>query len=127
MGINVAGTNALGGYLTSQIVNTRELIAGATGQPTTTAPATSLPATGPTTQDQLQAAVRAQNLADTQTLFGLSATPDAGTSELPAIPGQTAQQLTIVAIQSSQLALQFSTISTLFGSGGIGANTDTQA
>ena len=64
--------------------------------------------------------------ANTQILFGLPSTADASTSALPPIPGQTAQQLMNVSVQSSRIALQFSTIATLFGPA-LGANTNIEA
>jgi hypothetical protein len=40
---------------------------------------------------------------------------------------QTPQQVAYAAIQTSQIDLQFSTIATLFGPGGLGSTTNTEA
>jgi hypothetical protein len=79
------------------------------------------------TPAELQAQVRAQNLANMQILFGMPSTSDSNANTLPNIPGQTAQQIANVSIQSSRIALEFSTIATLFGWGRIGSNTNTVA
>jgi len=117
MAINAAGTKALGDYLVSRIVNARTLmgLGASTGssQPTTTA--------------QLRDQVRAQKLANTQILFGIPTADNANANALPPLASQTPQQLATVAVQSSRIALQFSTIATLFGSRGIGSNTNTSA
>jgi len=130
MAINVAGTNALGDYLVSEIVNARTLIAGATSTAGSTPAALALQPPPqiltPLSKSQLSDQVRAQELANTQILFGLPSTADASTSALPPIPGQTAQQLMNVSVQSSRIALQFSTIATLFGPA-LGANTNIEA
>jgi hypothetical protein len=133
MAINVAGTNALGDYLVSEIANVRTLM----GMPTTSSSAPSLgssavPATAAPqkalTPTQLRDDVRAQALLNTQILFGLpTATNNADAGALPAIAGQTPQQLREVSVQSSRIALEFATIATLFGPRGIGGNTDTAA
>lgn len=144
MSYNVAGTTALGDYLVSQIQNTRLLFGESptTGVPagalTASAPVTGgaapTPATGasgsaaspPATPTSLAQDLAAARLANTQTLFGI--TPTAGDSPqagaLPTIAGQTPLQIEQVAIQSSLIAQQFTNISTLFSSIGLGGNVN---
>jgi hypothetical protein len=141
MAINAAGTNALGDYLVSKLANVRTLM-GVTDQlgliPLNSTPAgsTSSGATSTSgatsssklpTPTQLQAQVRAQNLANMQILFAMPGATDSNANVLPNIEGETSQQIANVSIQSSRSALEFSTIATLFGSGGIGRNTNTSA
>jgi len=128
--INVAGTNALGDYLVSEILNTRILMGEApqaTSPPLVPAPSDTTPVTpnSPTRTD-LRADVLAQDVANTQTLFGIQSTTGSA-GALPAIPGETPQQLATVALESSNIASQFSNIETLFGSLGLGTNTNEYA
>jgi hypothetical protein len=133
MAINVAGTNALGDYLVSEIVNTRTLMGlapQANSLPAASASATagSTPGTpGAPTRTDMQAQVLAQETANAQTLFGVPSTSQGGSDPLPPIAGQTPLQIANVAIQSSNLESEFANIATLFGSLGLGANTDTNA
>jgi hypothetical protein len=126
MNINVAGTNAIADYLLSEIRNVRTLMGTPQGSalPVVPTPSGSTPGSSkPPTAADLQAQVRDQNLANTQTLFGIqNTTTDAGS--LPPIAGETAQQLAFVAIQSSNIASEFTNIATLFG---LGTNTNTHA
>jgi hypothetical protein len=135
MAINAAGTNALADSLVSSLANIRTLMGvtdqmgliplnSASAAPTSpgTASAAKLPAPA-----ELQAQVRAQNLANMQILFGMPSAGESNASLLPNTAGQTAQQIANVSIQSSRFALAFSTIATLFGYNAIGANTNTRA
>jgi hypothetical protein len=132
MAINVAGTNALGDYFVSEILNIRTLMGDspqASSLPLIPAPAASTPATpGSPARTNLQAQVLAQNVANTQTLFGIqSANDGSAIDSLPPIPGETPQQIASVALQSSNIASEFSNIATLFGSLGLGTTTNTVA
>jgi hypothetical protein len=132
MAINVAGTNALGDYLASEITNARILMGIPTSGSGASPLGSTVPASAATPQKaltamQLQDQVRAQELANAQILFGVPGANNAGASTLPPIGAQTPQQLANVAVQSSRIALEFSTIATLFGWNGIGANTDSAA
>jgi hypothetical protein len=123
MAINVAGTNALGDYLASEIANARTLIGGATSNASSSPIGAALAAEmavpqQPLSPTQLQSQASADNLANMQMLFGDQSAADVNWA--PAIPGETA-------LQSSQFAAQFATVATLFGSNGVGANTDVQA
>jgi hypothetical protein len=123
MAINVAGTNALGDYLASEIANARTLIGGATSNASASPVGAALAAETavppqPLSPTQLQNQVSADNLANVQMLFGDQSATDA--NSVPAIPGETA-------LQSSQFAAQFATVATLFGSNGVGANADVRA
>ncbi len=123
MAINVAGTNALGDYLVSQITNTRTLIDGATADASSSPFGAALAAETATPQQPLSttalhAQVSADNLANTQMLVGQSGTSDAET--LATIPGESS-------LEAAQLASQFSTATTLLGSNAIGTNTNTTA
>jgi hypothetical protein len=132
MAINVAGTNALGDFLVSKIVNARILM-GMEPQPGSPppvwAPSSGAPPTfAAATPTELQAQVSAQKLANAQMLFGIaSASSDDSAGSLPPIAGETPQQLSVVAIKSSIIEQEFSNIATLFGSLGLGTNTNTNA
>jgi hypothetical protein len=138
MSINVAGTNALGGYLISEIANTRTLFGlppDTSSSPIIAVPGSSPATTATTTTPQtptrtdLRTDVLAQQVANTETLFGISSTTGDTQSPgaLPADSNQTAQQVAFAAIQSSNIASHFSNIATLFGSLGLGTNTNTSA
>ncbi len=128
MGLNVAGTNAIGDDLVSQIQNTRVLFGEAetagSGATTTASASSQLP-----THAQLSQELAAAQLANTQTLFGSSQTTAAAsaTDSLPTVAGQTPQEVEQVSIQSSLIAQQFANTSTLFGSLGLGENVNTAA
>jgi hypothetical protein len=135
MAINAAGTNALADSLVSNLANIRTLM-GVTDQmgliPLNSAPAAptwpgTTSATKLPTPAELQAQVRAQNLANMQILFGMPSAGESNASLLPNIAGETARQIANVSIQSSRIALEFSTMATLFGYDAIGANTNTRA
>jgi hypothetical protein len=113
------------------LTNVRTLM-GVTDQmgliPPNAAPAGSPPA-GPISTSklpppaELQAQGEAQNLANMQILFSMPNTSDTSANVLPNIAGETAQQIQNVSIQSSRVALEFSTIATLFGPHGSAAIT----
>jgi hypothetical protein len=130
MAINVAGTNALGDYLVSEIANVRTLMGlapQANPAPVTAAPPDStsgIPA-APAKTDYAADAL-AQQVANTQTLFGIQSTSDSG-ANLPPLASETPQQIAFVAIQESYIASEFSNTATLFGSLGLGTNTNTNA
>lgn len=129
MGINVAGTNAIGDYLASEISNARTLM-GAVPQTLPAPPAAAPSGSAATVASQranFASQVLAQRVANTQALFGIQSADAANTSALPPLSTQTPQQLAYVAMQSSNIASQFSNIATLFGSLGLGTTTNTSA
>lgn len=124
MAINVAGTNAIGDYLVSKIRNIRTLVGAAPpAAPAAQAAATSgVPASPATKRAELLAQVNAQNVANTQTLFGIRSANDQSAGGLPPLASQTPQQLAFVAIQSANIAAKFSNIATLFALGNSARN-----
>jgi len=129
--INVAGTNALGDYLVSKITNIRTLMGiapQANLAPVAAAPpgSTSGTAAAPAKTD-FAADARAQRVANMQTLFGMQSTSAGSAGLLPPLASETPQQSAFVAIKESVIASEFSNTATLFGSLGLGGNTNTNA
>lgn len=133
MDINVAGTQAVGDFLASQIQNTRILM-GEIPDPMTTptvppVASTSTAAGSVPSGTQLRQEVEAARAANTQVLFGITPStptlPDA--AFVPAVAAQTPVQLAATGNEADLVAQKQQTASTLLNSLGIGAKFNTNA
>jgi hypothetical protein len=122
----------LGDYLVSEITNVRTLMG--LGPQTTPALPVAAPAGGSTSstaptpvKTDYRADALAQQVSNTQTLFGIQSSTDGSVGSLPPLAAESSQQIAFVAIQNQNIASEFSNIATLFGSLGIGTNTNSRA
>ena len=130
MAINAVGTNAVGDYLASEVANTRVLFGLAPqtdAQAAAPVPSTSGSPPATLTRTQLQTEVLAQEVANTQTLFGIGTSSSESPAGLAPDAAETPGQQAFVAMQSSLITSEFSNVATLFGSIGLGNNTDSNA